>query len=247
MTAPGTRCALLAAAMMLVPASAVANGPTEKSVQSDFQLWGMPHSGPVFESGSDARARQFNQDILPGALAIVEEDLREGVEYLAANVTRLDEDRLFLLNDSDRPIRVYFVNEGAGYRNTLGYATTMAGSPVQGDKKIVLPDVSDGTHGGPQIVTAGDFVELGDFPQGTAFEFFIVRDAVRGGRDVFTNQDHLNPDGIQHLAAWLLGDRFVMLGFEDLMNGGDLDYNDVVVVVDLSPDLGVGPLAILPK
>jgi hypothetical protein len=204
----------------------------------------MPLAGPVHTSGTDTRSQEFNRDILPGALAIVEENLREGVEFLARGVTRLDEDRLFLLNDSDRPVRVYFVNEGAGYRNLLGYATTQAGSAAAGVRKIVIPDVSDGTFGGPEMVVAGDWVELGNFPRGTAFEFFIVRDAVNGGRHVFTNQDHLNPDRIQHLSAWLLGDRYVLLGFEDLLNGGDLDYNDVVVVVDLSPDLGLGALAL---
>lgn len=216
----------------------------EKETQSSFRLWDMPLAGPVHHNASDERSEAFTAEVLPGALAIVEENLREGVEFLARGVTRLDEDRLFLLNDSDRPVRVYFINEGAGYRNLLGYATSMAGSFDAGERKIVLPDVSDGTFGGPTLLVAGDWVELGDFPRGTSFEFFIVRNAVNGGRDVFTNQDHLNPDRIQHLSAWLLGDRYVLLGFEDLLNGGDLDYNDVVIVVDLSPDLGVGALAL---
>ena len=218
-----------------------------KDVQSDFTVFGMSHVGPVMVSGSDSRAQAFNDEILPGASELVDVHLKEGVEFLAAGVTRLDEDALFLLNDSDRPVRVYYVHEGAGYRNTLGYATTMAGSAELGERKIIFPDVSDGTYGGPVMLDEGDFVELGDFPQGTMFEFFIVRDAVRGGRHIFTNQDHLNPDGIQHLAAWLLGDRFVLLGFEDLLNGGDLDYNDVVCVVDLSPDLGQQALNSLPR
>ncbi|MEQ8847325.1 DUF4114 domain-containing protein [Botrimarina sp.] len=236
---------LLAAAVLLV--SATASAQCQKEVQSNFTLWGMPNAAPVNHSGCDDRAEDFNRTILEGATRLVEENLREGVEFLARGVTRLDEDALFLLNDTDRPVRVYFIHEGAGYRNTLGYSTSIAGSDAQGERVVVFPDVSDGTLGGPEILSNGDWVELGDFPQGTSFEFFIVRDAVRGGRDVFTNQDHLNPDGIQHLAAWLLGDRYVLLGFEDLMNGGDLDYNDVVVVVDLSPDLGQGPLALLPR
>lgn len=218
-----------------------------KDIQSDFVVFGLPHAGPVQVSGSDARAQAFNVEILPGASELVDVHLQEGVEFLAVGVTRLDEDALFLLHDSDRPVRVYFVHEGAGYRNTLGYSTTIAGSSAIGDRKIVLPDVSDGTYGGPVLLEPGDFVELGDFPQGTMFEFFIVRNAVNGGREIFTNQDHLNPDGIQHLAAWLLGDRYVLLGFEDLLNGGDLDYNDVVCVVDLSPDLGQQALDILPR
>lgn len=234
-------------AVALLLATAAVSVAQIKEGQSDFTVFGMSIAAPIFHSGTDARAEAFNQEILPGASELVDVHLREGVEFLAVGVTRLDEDALFILNPTDRPVRVYFVHEGAGYRNTLGYATTIAGSTGIGERKIVLPDVSDGTYGGPELLVPGDFVELGDFGGGTQFEFFIVRDAVNGGREVFTNRDHLNPDGIQHLAAWLLGDRYVLLGFEDLMNGGDLDYNDVVCVVDLSPDLSQDPLAQLPR
>lgn len=237
---------VLGTVALLLATSSVAIGQIKEN-QSNFTVFGMSIAAPVFHSGTDARAQAFNAEILPGASALVDEHLREGVEFLAVGVTRLDEDALFILNPTDRPVRAYFVHEGAGYRNTLGYATTIAGSTGIGERKIVLPDVSDGTYGGPQLLAPGDYVELGDFGAGTQFEFFIVRDAVNGGREVFTNRDHLNPDGIQHLAAWLLGDRYVLLGFEDLMNGGDLDYNDVVVVVDLSPDLSQEPLAQLPR
>ena len=221
--------------------------PESKDVQSKFRVFGMNIAAPVKVSGSDQRSCEFNQEILPGANALVEANLREGVQFLAVGVTRLEEDALYLLRDSDRPVRVYFINEGAGYRNTLGYSTSLAGSSSPGSRHIIFPDVSNGNIGGPVIIENGDWVELGDYPAGTQFEFFIVRDAVNGGRHVFTNKDHLNPDGLQHLAAWLIGDRYVLLGFEDLMGGGDLDYNDVVCVVDLSPDLGPGPQGLLPR
>ncbi|MBW4557341.1 MAG: DUF4114 domain-containing protein [Trichormus sp. ATA11-4-KO1] len=39
-----------------------------------------------------------------------------------------------------------------------------------------------------------------------------------------------NPGGVDHIR--LLGDN--TFGFEDLPGGGDLDYNDVIVRVDLS-------------
>ena len=231
---------------LLGVSSSVAVAQFDKDVQSDFTVFGLEQVGPVQAACTEPRSMEFYQDILPGAIQLVEENLQEGVEFLAVGITRLDEDALFLLEDSDRPVRVYFVHEGAGYRNTLGYSTSLAGSFEAGERKIVFPDVSDGTYGGPTLLEGGDWIELGDFPAGTAFEFFIVRNAVNGGRDVFTNQDHLNPDGIQHLAAWLLGDRYILLGFEDLMNGGDLDYNDVVVVVDLN-GLGSGAEDVLPK
>lgn len=234
-------------ALTLVLTLTAASPAVEKEEQSTFTVFGMPIAAPVHHSGSDARAQAFNQEILPGASELVDVHLKEGVEFLAAGITRLDEDALFILNPTDRPVRVYFVHEGAGYRNTLGYSTTIAGSTQAGERYIIFPDVSDGTYGGPVWLEAGDFVELGDFGAGTQFEFFIVRDAVRGGREIFTYRDDLNPDNMQHLAAWLLGDRYVLLGFEDILYGGDLDYNDVVAVVDLNPDLGQIPLTLLPR
>jgi hypothetical protein len=238
------RAALLALALFAAVRPALA---VPRSDQSPARPLGLPLAAPVHVSGSDARSAEFNNTILGNAMQLVNVNLREGVEFAARGVTRLDEDRLFLLRNSDRPIRVYFLNEGAGYRNSLGYSTTQAGSVTAGERKLVLPDVSNGTFGGPNLLAPGDWVELGDFPQGTAFEFFIIQNAVNGGRTIFTNRDSANVDGLQHLSAWLLGDRYVLLGFEDLTGGGDLDYNDVVVVVDLSPDLGQGPLAILPR
>ncbi|MEO0529803.1 MAG: hypothetical protein AAF266_04410, partial [Planctomycetota bacterium] len=190
-------------ALVCLLTAAPAIGADEKEVQSDFTVFGWPIHSPVYHSGSDARAEAFNDEILPGAQELVDVHLKEGVEFLAVGVTRLDEDQLFILNPTDRPVRVYFVHEGAGYRNTLGFSTTIAGSSGEGERYIIFPDVSDGTYGGPELLAPGDFVELGDYGAGTQFEFFIVRDAVRGGRHIFTNRDHANPDGIQHLAAWL--------------------------------------------
>ncbi|MGL4513651.1 MAG: DUF4114 domain-containing protein [Lacipirellulaceae bacterium] len=239
------RCAAVLALALVAgtrPAFAV-----PRSDQSPARPLGLPLAAQVHITGSDARSLDFNNTILGNAMGLVNVNLREGVEFAARGVTRLDEDRLFLLRNSDRPVRVYFLNEGAGYRNSLGYSTTMAGSTTNGARKLVLPDVSNGTFGGPNLLAPGDWVELGNFPQGTSFEFFIIQNAVNGGRTIFTNRDAANVDRLQHLSAWLLGDRYVLLGFEDLTGGGDLDYNDVVVVVDLSPDLGQGPLAILPR
>lgn len=42
-------------------------------------------------------------------------------------------------------------------------------------------------------------------------------------------------DGLQHLMAFEVnagGREYLMMGFEDIRGGGDLDYNDAVFVVD---------------
>ena len=112
-----------------------------KEEQSPERPMGLPLAGLTHIQGSDPLSQDFNDNLLGEALQIVEENLAEGVEYVARGLTRLDPDRLYLLHNSDRPVRIYFLNEGAGYRNTLGYSTTLAGSSVEGDRWIILPDV----------------------------------------------------------------------------------------------------------
>ncbi len=217
-----------------------------KSEQSNARPMGLDIVALVQENASDDRSAAWTSEWLDAAMTLVEENLGERVEFVERDLVRLDPDRLFLLRDSDRPVRVYFLNEGAGYRNTLGFSTTLAGAPQEGSRQLIFPDVSDGTFGGPLLLAPGDWVELGDFPAATKFEFFIIRNAINGGTEVFTNRDADNPDGLQHVVAWLIGDRYVLLGFEDILGGGDLDYNDVVIVADLGPDLGQQAL-LLPK
>ena len=48
---------------------------------------------------------------------------------------------------------------------------------------------------------------------------------------------HLNVDGLQHMVAFIIPDsRYVLLGFEDIIDGGDLDYNDCLFVVDIGQE-----------
>ncbi|MEN1678877.1 MAG: DUF4114 domain-containing protein [Planctomycetota bacterium] len=216
-------------------------------MQAPVRPFGLPVVGPVYQNASDARSQEFADDLLAKALALVEVNLNESTEYVARNVTRLDTDKLYLMHNTIRTVRVYFLNEGAGYRNSLGVSASLAGSTEEGQRELLFPDVSDGTFGGPVYLGPGDWVDLGHFGAGTQLEFFIIRDGARGGRDVFTNKDHRNPDKLQHMVAWLLGDRFVLVGFEDLMGGGDLDYNDVVFVVDLQDGMTDNPSSFLPK
>ncbi len=235
------------AGSMLAAIGATCAFAEPKSIQTTARPMGLPVFMDTQANASDTRSQEFSNTLLNNAMALVEENLGERVEFVARGVTRLDPDRLFLLNDSIRPVRVYFLNEGAGYRNSLGVSTSLAGSEVEGPRKLIFPDVSDGTHGGPQLLAPGDWVELGHYPAGTQFEFFIIRDAINGGSDVFTNKDTRNPDGLQHMVAWLLGDRYVLVGFEDLLGGGDLDYNDVVFVVDLQDGMTNNPLFAMPR
>ncbi|MEM9354249.1 MAG: DUF4114 domain-containing protein [Planctomycetota bacterium] len=239
-----TFLALLSSVAWVAMAASAAAVP--RPDQSDERPLGFQVYGPVHHSGSDARSAEFNANVLPEAMALVEANLGERDEFEDRHLVRLDPDRLYLFNPTDRPVRIYFLNEGAGYRNTLGFSATLAGSPTEGQRYLLIPDVSDGTFAGPDLLEPGDWVEFGEYPAAVQFEFFIIRDGVRGGSNIFTANDQENEDGLQHMVAWLIQDRYVLIGFEDILGGGDLDYNDVVFVADLGPDLGLNVLP-LPK
>lgn len=239
-------------ATMVALAAAVAEAqPGRRAVavpqQPRVRPLGLPVVAPTYLSGTDSRSKEFADDLLGKAMRLVEINLNEQTEYSARGVTRLDTDKLYLTRDTVRSVRIYFLNEGAMYRNAMGYSAALAGSDVEGQRKLIFPDVSDGTWGGTVYLRPGDWVDLGHFRAGTQLEFFIVRDGARGGREVFTNKDHRNPHGLQHMVAWVLGDRFVLVGFEDVVGGGDLDYNDVVFVVDLQDGLTKNPTEFMPK
>ncbi|MEH2287330.1 DUF4347 domain-containing protein [Nostoc sp.] len=81
----------------------------------------------------------------------------------------------------------------------------------------------------------------GTFDPNSLFAPFIIvdgrPDAVlngNGNKDVYFTFLGANSDKIDHIR--LLGNN--SFGFEDLPNGGDKDYNDVIVQVNLSPNLG---------
>ena len=58
------------------------------------------------------------------------------------------------------------------------------------------------------------------------------------GAVLHTASPALNADGIDHAVSGLGGDGQLVIGFEDLPGGGDRDYQDLVVAVNISPAAG---------
>ncbi len=216
--------------------------------QSYQNPYNLPLIGPVQSAGSDARSRDFMQNVMPAFTAFIEENLQEASEFQGAPEFVLDPTKLCLPFDTDRPIRVYFLYEGAWYQNQLGLAIVDAGHGRDGQTplidplsvgKLVFPDASfkyppDGLWpGGPLF--QGDFVEIGNVERGKQLDFFLVSNGARGGRAVLRNFKELNPHGLQHIIAVSFPHQhpgYVMIGFEDMVGGGDLDYNDCLFVID---------------
>ena len=79
-------------------------------------------------------------------------------------------------------------------------------------------------------------------------------DVLNTGDSFFTGEGLLNPDGLPHALAVTrfdedLGLFVTQVGFEDLLGGGDLDYNDInfrlTNVYDPPPDAAPEPSTLL--
>jgi hypothetical protein len=205
----------------------------------------LPVIGNVQVSGSDTRAAEFNSQWLPSFRTIINNNLSESVVFTSAPGFKLDSAKFFLRQQAARTIRIYFLAEGAGYQNTLGFSFTPAGSPTPGSPKVIFPNASIGT--GRRTIDIplreGDFVDIGVGGNGWQLDFFLISNGFRLWRDSNQTNTNLgwlwndksrNSDGLQHVVAFALPDSpYILVGFEDILGGGDLDYNDALFVVDV--------------
>lgn len=120
-------------------------------------------------------------------------------------------------NDGD--IVAYFAYDGAGYDNVLG---------------LLVNGVDTGITGLPNNSTVpGTALNFGPVNAGDVLTFYIN---VLTTGDTFFSDPTLNSDGINHVyAVGYAGGEFgipagVYVGFEDILGGGDLDYEDLAFV-----------------
>ncbi|NJO19569.1 MAG: DUF4114 domain-containing protein [Spirulinaceae cyanobacterium RM2_2_10] len=76
----------------------------------------------------------------------------------------------------------------------------------------------------------GQGVSLGNFEGNTFIDFFLKSNGKNGGETFLGFDAAENPSGLQHILGYNFGE-YVLLAFEDIINGGDKDYNDTVFVV----------------
>ncbi|MDD9899349.1 MAG: Ig-like domain-containing protein [Alphaproteobacteria bacterium] len=187
----------------------------------------------------------------------------------------------------DHNVKVNFVSEGAGYKNSLGYYVTDAAGVITGVQMLAtnLSGTGAGVYGGGDF-NAGDLIaDLGVLAAGTQINFFIVADGFHKNKEyskldledghfefianhknqiaditdrahdldlVFINDTTgdvtkingnvyhsstsiSNKDGDIHALSGINENGNLQIGFEDLYKGGDHDFNDVVIEVEISP------------
>ena len=212
-------------------------------VQSSVRPLGLDIVAQVQLAGSDSAAATFQSTVLPDVTSLINGSLSESHNVDDSGML-LDPSKLRLKTSSD--VRVYFIGEGAGYANTLGFTTDGSGASSSSTAQLIFPNASSrvSTYNPSSSVSRtsnepllpGDFVNLGRLSGGTALDFFILANGANGGTSTFSTQQSVNPDGINHVISFayaMPNSPYLVLGFEDLMGGGDRDFNDLLFAVDI--------------
>jgi hypothetical protein len=246
--------ALLAVSLTasLISAVAAPADGTVSPVQSNADPLGLPIVGPVMTAGSDAAAKSFDQTTLAQALGFIQANLPDGQNNTGdAKVFSVDPSKLKLA--TTQTLQAYFVSESAGFNSSLGFNTTGVGVNT-GNPQLIFPSVSSpedfnpnaaDNYGSPnpsQPLVPGDFVNLGTFAQGTPLDFFLIANGANGGNTVFNSGGAAaNPDGLAHTGGFTasvfavpqLNSPYLFINFKDEWNGGDKDYNDAIIAINV--------------
>lgn len=244
-------CSLAVTAFLLLSNATMSLGQTASPAQSPVRPLGLQPIGPVMLSGSDARSREFNQVYLPQVQAIIREKLRSGKVFDDLGTFPLDADKLLMPYAAQRPIRVYFIDEGAGYQNSLGFTYSLVGSDTNGAEVLLFPNASKAASGSnswnlgtpqttrttQQPLNTGDFIDVGVGGAGWQLEFFVISQGAEGGKHKLWADKTQNIDKIQHVVAFQLPNTtYLIVSFEDIIGGGDADYEDLILVADIGFD-----------
>jgi len=242
------RCLRSLLALALVNCLAVsASAQTKSSFQPSDRPLGLPLVGKTYLSGSDTTSTSFNTN-KQTFLNIITTNLPETVAYTGANLNQLDPTRLYFMF-AYAP-RVYYIYEGACYNNALGVtiATVAAptSTPVSGTSYTVFPLAhssispvcadNSGVRSTSYPLLAGDFVQLPTINAGQQLAFFIMADMDSNWNpaNMYYNGAANNADSFPHMIAFFPNNsQYLIIGFEDMYNGGDKDCNDLMFVVDI--------------
>lgn len=171
-------------------------------------------------------------------------------EYLASGVSTEVE----LLDTAS--VWVTYVNEGAGYKNVLGFYTytgsPSATAPSDAQVTIIFPNVSNTGSGGGLV--QGNKMYLGSFPAGTKIGWVLIANGFNmatglvtyGNWILYSNPDY-NPESnpalrIHNVMLFDSATSKVVLGFEDIRRDNascDQDFNDAIFYITASPDTAI--------
>lgn len=228
--------------MIWLGCSLLANAQVASPVQSSARPYNLNIIAPVEVAASDAAAQNFQTNVLPGLLTMVQKTIGYHA-HSEANLAAISTGASELTLSANSSARVYFLGETAGYLNTLGFSTT-GGSPIRPDAALIFPNASNplalGGSGSPIRTTTdpllpGDFVNLGSFNAGTTLDFFLIAYGASGGKFFSSTNQSMNQDGLIHAITMAAdGSAYLVVSFEDQKGGGDRDFNDVYFAVEFT-------------
>ena len=228
------------------------NNGKVSAIQSKADPLGLPIVGKVMESGSGTAGAQFNKTTLSQALGFVQKNLPEGQNNTGnEKVFSIDPAKLKLAEKVN--LQAFFVSQSAGFSSTLGFNTTGVGVK-SGNPELIFPNVSSpedfnpnaannyGPRTASQPLLPGDFVNIGTFAKGTPLDFFLIANGANGGNTVFNSGGaSANPDGMAHTGGFTaavfavpqLNSPYLFIEFKDWWGGGDKDFNDAVIAINV--------------
>jgi hypothetical protein len=158
----------------------------------------------------------------------------EFFENPVKNLTVTEETELYLT----------FIDEGAGFKNVLGYYTYQEGSvptsEEQLDKIVIFPNASAQGSGG-ELVRGNTMRLLGTFEPGTVIGFFVIANGWRNGQitdGLYSQHTDIgfNMSGRQQsLIFYDATCNSTVIAFEDItVPNGDNDFNDAIFEISAS-------------
>ncbi len=152
----------------------------------------------------------------------------------------------------DGPVYITFIHNGAGWHNSFGYYTYSSDEPPlleDLNKEIIYQYVNQNNNGDDR--EQGERVRLGGndkiFPAGTVIGFYIVAQGwdpdldppqmVDGIHTVYTTPE-FNRDGVRKHVLFLEESCLdIVLGFEDMLDKSDEDFNDIMFTISNGDDI----------
>lgn len=179
----------------------------------------------------DLSSQIYNIDLDP-SLIIVTNELFPENQIINPAMVNTELNNTFKITQST-DLSVTFISEGAGFLNSFGYFTYDDSGPIL-DSATIFANASAIGSGG--LLTTGDTVDLGLFDTGTNIGFWVTANGYnQPNGNTYYSIDHLNPDNERHIAMYFdETSGQVVIGFEDLYNLGDADYNDLLYTLSTS-------------
>lgn len=137
-----------------------------------------------------------------------------------------------------------FLDEGAGYKNVLGYYTYQQGNKPANcdlvDKIVIFPNASAERSGG-ELVRGNTMRLLGTFEPGTVVNFFLIANGWRNGKITdgyytqHTDIDYNMSGRQQSIIFYDSTCNSIVIAFEDItVPNGDNDFNDAIFEISAS-------------